>query len=349
MGAQLVIDRPGLFSSLQDNGRFGYQRFGISASGAMDTLAMQTANLLVGNPRGTAVIELTMTGLAATIEGGPCRLALAGADMPLGINGRPAATWRAHGLRPGDRIEIGTARSGLRAYLALAGGFAVPATLGSLSTHSRSAIGGLDGRALRGGDRLPLRGAPPAPLLSLAPEHRPKDAGPLRVVMGPQDDCFTPAGIATFLSSEYRVTDKADRMGAQLDGPAIEHASGFNIVSDGVMNGSIQVPGNGRPLILLADRQTTGGYPKIATVIGPDLWRLGQKRSGDLLRFAHVSVEDAAAAARAHEELIAAMTGHMCEASEGGAGLSSEHLLAHNLVSGVCSAIEPGPQGVERP
>lgn len=344
MGAHLLIERPGLFSSLQDFGRFGFQRFGISASGAMDSLAMQAANGLVGNPRGMAVIELTLLGLSARVEEGPARLALAGADMPLTINGQPAESWRAHALAPGDRIEIGAARSGMRGYLAVAGGVDIAPTLGSLSTHSRSAIGGLDGRTLRAGDRLPLREAPPGPPLALAPEHRPAGAGPIRVVLGPQDDHFTADGLATFLSATYRVSERADRMGLQLDGPVIAHAEGFNIVSDGIMNGSIQVPGNGRPAVLLADRQTTGGYPKIATVIGPDLWRLGQARPGDLLRFAAIAPEAAEAEARAYEMRITTMIGRMGEARATGAGLSSARLLAHNLVSGVCSATEPPPE-----
>jgi biotin-dependent carboxylase-like uncharacterized protein len=339
MGGHLLIERPGLFSSLQDFGRFGYQHFGISASGAMDTVAMQAANALVGNAPGTAVIEMTMLGLAATVKAERCHLALAGADMPLAINGHPVEGWRAHELKDGDRLEIGSAKSGMRGYLAIAGSLDLAPTLGSLSTHSRSGIGGLEGRALRPGDRLPLNDAPAGPLLALPAEHRPASTGPIRVVLGPQDDYFTPAGIATFLASDYRVTDKTDRMGAQLDGPAVEHAGGFNIVSDGIMNGSIQVPGNGRPLVLLADRQTTGGYPKIATVIGPDLFRLGQRRPGDMIRFEQVTAEEAEAAAHAHRAMIAAMLDAMSEMIAS-AGLSTERLLAHNLVSGVCSAFE---------
>ncbi|MCK0207379.1 biotin-dependent carboxyltransferase family protein [Starkeya koreensis] len=339
MGAHLVIERPGLFSTLQDAGRFGYQRFGISASGAMDPFALALANALVGNPRGMAAVELTMLGLSATVEGGPLRLALAGADMALTIDGRPAEGWRAYALQPGARIEIGPARAGMRAYLAIAGGFAVPPTLGSLSTHSRSGIGGLEGRALRAGDRLALNGAPAGPLLALPPSHRPAARGPFRVLLGPQDDHFTPEGVATFLSSDYRVSDKADRMGAQLDGPQIAHRDGFNIVSDGIVNGAIQVPGHGRPVVLLADRQTTGGYPKIATVIGPDLWRLGQARPGDVLRLSAVTAEEAEAASRAHEAELAALIAAMVEEA-GPAGLSSERLLSHNLVGGVCSALD---------
>lgn len=340
MGAHLLVERPGLFSTLQDEGRFGYQRFGISASGAMDPLALALSNALVGNPRGMAAIELTMLGLAATVEGGPLRLALAGADMALTIDGRPADAWRAHALEPGARIEIGAARTGMRAYLAIAGGFAVPPTLGSLSTHSRSQLGGLEGRALRAGDLLPLAGATTGPLLALSAKRRPAASGPIRVIMGPQDDHFTPEAITTFLSAEYRVSDRADRMGAQLDGPQLAHRDGFNIVSDGIVNGSIQVPGHGRPVVLLADRQTTGGYPKIATVIGPDLWRLGQARPGDALRFSAVTADAAEQAARAQEAGLAAMIAAMEEAAAS-AGLSSERLLAHNLVGGVCSALDP--------
>lgn len=340
MSGHLLIERPGLFSSLQDFGRFGYQHFGISASGAMDAVAMQAANGLVGNAPGEAVVEMTMLGLAATVKGGRCRLAVAGADMPVAINGRPVESWQAYELEDGDRIEIGSAKSGMRTYLAVAGGLDVAPTLGSLSTHSRSGIGGLDGRALRTGDRLALRSMPAGPLLALAPEHRPPASGAIRVVLGPQQDYFTAAGIATFLASEYRVTDKTDRMGTQLDGPTIEHADGFNIVSDGIMNGSIQVPGNGRPLVLLADRQTTGGYPKIATVISPDLPRLGQRRPGDVIRFRQVTAEEAEAAAHAHRAMIAAMLGNMREAVAPALELSTERLLSLNLVSGVCSAVE---------
>jgi biotin-dependent carboxylase-like uncharacterized protein len=336
---QLLVTRGGLFSTLQDFGRFGYQRFGISASGAMDTVAMRIANALVGNAPGTAVVEMTMLGLAATVDAAGCRVAVAGGDFQTSLNGRPAEAWRSYDLVRGDRLEIGAARAGMRGYLAVAGGFALAPTLGSLSTHSRSGIGGLDGRALQAGDRLPL--AHPAvsgPLLLLDAEHRPRTDGPIRVVLGPQQDAFTPAGVETFLASAYRVTEKADRMGCRLDGPKIEHARGFNIVSDGIMNGSIQVPGQGTPIVLLADRQSTGGYPKIATVIGPDLHRLGQRRPGDEVRFARVTIEEAEAIAAAHRAAMLAIPSTLRPVVTQAAGLSSERLLSANLVSGVVSA-----------
>lgn len=339
MPDHLLVVRGGLFSTLQDFGRFGYQRFGISASGAMDTVAMRIANALVGNAPETAVVEMTMLGLGVAVEAAGARVAVAGADFPVTINGRPAEAWRAYDLVRGDLLEVASARAGMRTYLAVAGGFAVPPTLGSLSTHSRSNIGGFDGRALRQGDRLPIGSAPAGgPPLELDAADRPATDGPIRVVLGPQDDAFTVAGIATFLASAYRVTQKTDRMGCQLDGPAIEHADGFNIVSDGIMNGSIQVPGQGRPIILLADRQTTGGYPKIATVIGPDLHRLAQRRPGEEIRFERVTVEEAEAIAARHRALLAAIPGRLRPAAGIMGDLTPERLLAANLVSGVVSA-----------
>lgn len=334
----LLVSESGLFSTLQDGGRFGYQRFGISNSGAMDRLAMSLANALVGNPREAGVIEMTMSGIAFTIAAEACRIALAGAPMALTVNGRPAPHLEAQDLVRGDKVAIGRAGGGMRGYLAVAGGFAVAPVLGSVSTHTRSRIGGLDGNPLRSGAVLPLAGGPAGPVLRLDAKRLRRPGQRLRVVLGPQSDAFTPAGIATFLAATYRLSARADRMGCQLEGPEVEHAAGFNIVSDGIANGSIQIPGHGRPIILLADRQSTGGYPKIATVIGPDLGTLAQLRPGDALSFEAVTPEQAAEAARAFarelDDLIAAME----PATRGPAALASERLLALNLVGGVTSA-----------
>jgi biotin-dependent carboxylase-like uncharacterized protein len=340
----LVVERPGLCSTLQDLGRFGYQRFGISASGAMDAVSLRIANVLAGNPPAAAALELTLTGLAAVVHGAPCRIALAGADMPLSVNGVRVEAWRSLALEPGDRIEIGSSRSGLYAYLAVAGGFDVAPTLGSLSTHTRTALGGFAGRALAEGDRLPLLGAPPGADLWLPEPSQPTWAGPVRVVLGPQDDLFTAEGIATFLGSDYKVTGRTDRMGMHLDGPAVEHAGGFNIVSDGIMNGSVQVPGTGKPLVLLADRQTTGGYPKIATVIGPDLPLVAQRRPGETIRFAGIGAQEAEEAAKAHRLAVASMLEQIRPLETGSFAPGSEALLAANLVSGVWSAFDAREQ-----
>ena len=337
MSAHLVVDKPGLSSTLQDFGRFGYHRFGISGAGAMDVVALRIANALVGNPPGMAAVELAMTGLGATVSGGGCAIAVAGAEMPIAINGRQVEGWRSYALAEGDRIEIGAAAAGVYAYLAVAGGFALAPTLGCLSTHLRSGIGGFEGRALRAGDRLPLVGAAARPIVALPAGRRPAYDGPIRIVLGPQDDKFTAAGLAAFLANEYRIGTQTDRMGAQLDGPAIEHAGGFNIVSDGIVNGSIQVLGSGRPVALLADRQTTGGYPKIATVISADLPKLAQRRPGEAARFVAVSVAEAVEAARRREQALAEALQSLEPPTT---TPSAEDLLRVNLIAGVSSAFD---------
>ena len=247
MADHLAVLDPGMQSTLQDLGRYGLQRFGISAAGAIDPMSMQIANALVGNARDEAALELTLSGGTYRVEAEHCRLALAGADMPVAIDGVPAAPYRAHDLKRGSVVSIGFARTGMRAYLAVAGGFAVEPVLGSRSTHLRSQLGGFNGCALKVGDLLALRGgaADSGRPLMLPEQDRPAFEGSIRVVLGPQEDAFTQAGIEMFLSSAYTVTSKTDRMGCQLDGPPIEHRDGFNNISDGIVNGSIQVPGSG--------------------------------------------------------------------------------------------------------
>ena len=335
----LLIEDGGLFSTLQDLGRFGYARFGISASGAMDVLAFRLANALVGNLPGAAAIETTLSGPSVKIEAERCRLAFAGMDARITLNGTPIAPWRAFDAWRDDRIVILPGPSGLRGYLAVAGGIAVPSVLGSRSTQTRSTLGGLDGRALRAGDRLPIGFSGEAgPCLELPASLRPSETDTVRVVLGPQDDRFTPEGIATFLGAPYRVSDRTDRMGCQFHGPQIAHRNGFNIVSDGIVNGSIQVPGHGQPIVLLADRQTTGGYPKIATVIGPDLRVLAQARPGATLRFVAVPAEEAEAIAVRHRTALEALIGALMPTVEGLADLTTERLLALNLIDGVVDA-----------
>ncbi|MCA0207151.1 MAG: biotin-dependent carboxyltransferase family protein [Proteobacteria bacterium] len=290
----LLVVEPGLGTSLQDLGRRHYQRFGISESGALDAPSLRLANALVGNASGVAALEITLSGPVIDIQAERVRLALVGADFPITLNGHELRSGRSFEARRGDRLVIGLARSGARAYLAVAGGFALEPTLGSLSTHSRSRLGGLDGGYLKAGDVLPLTpgAAGEGPQLAL-PALPATPAETLRVVLGPQDDFFTEAGIETFLNARYQVSPRADRMGYQFEGPVIAHAKGFNIVSDGIVNGSIQVPGNGQPIVLLADRQTTGGYPKIATVIEADLPILAQLRPGESIGFTAVTADEA--------------------------------------------------------
>jgi 5-oxoprolinase (ATP-hydrolysing) subunit C len=334
---ELVVQSAGPATSLQDAGRFGSQRYGVGPAGAMDRPALALANVLVGNPPGAAGIEFALMGGRLQVGGGSARVALAGADGSLKIDGRLVAPLTSATAHDGQTIEVGSARSGMFSYLAVAGGFTIPPTLGSLSLHHRAGIGGLGGRTLRAGDRLPLGLAEPSgPELTL-PEPLRGENGPIRVVLGPQDDHFSEAGIATLVNSDYVISEQADRMGLRLTGPQIQHsAKGYNIVSDGIATGSIQVPGNGLPLILLADRQTTGGYPKIATVISWDLPRLVQCRPGTKVRFKSVERGEAVRIARDADAAFRALIAKVRPA--GLAGLDSTDLLAVNLVDGVVDA-----------
>lgn len=333
---ELLIQSAGPATSLQDTGRFAWQRFGVGPAGAMDRLSLALANVLVGNQPGQGAIEFVLAGGRLQVSGGSARIALAG-DSVLKVDGSVVPPLTSATAHDGQVIELATARSGIFFYLAVAGGFSLAPTLGSLSLHHRSGIGGLEGRPLRAGDHLPLKAADPSgPELAL-PELPRAVAGPIRVVLGPQDDHFTAAGLATLINSDYVISEQADRMGMRLVGPPIEHsAKGFNIVSDGIATGAMQVPGNGQPLILLADRQTTGGYPKIATVISWDLPRLAQSRPGTKLRFATVERAEAVRIAKAADAEFRALIGKV--RPSGLAGLDSSQLLSVNLVDGVFDA-----------
>lgn len=334
---ELVVTTAGPLTALQDAGRFGWQRYGVGPSGAMDRLSLALANVLAGNPPGTAAVELALAGARLTAEGSVVRVALAGATTALKIDGQPAPPLTSVTVQPGQTIEVGAAAHGIYSYLAVSGGFALPPALGSLSLHHRTAIGGIDGRPLRAGDRLPLHGGEPSGPDLMLPKPPNIEQGPIRVVPGPQDDYFTAAGLQTFLSSPYTISEQSDRMGMRLAGPQIEHgAKGYNIVSDGIPSGAIQVPGNGLPLILLADRQTTGGYPKIATVISWDLPRLAQSPPGTELRFQSVDRAEAVRIAKASDQAFRDLIATVRPA--GLSGLGSSDLLAVNLVGGVVDA-----------
>jgi biotin-dependent carboxylase-like uncharacterized protein len=334
---EFVVQSAGPATSLQDAGRFGWQRYGVGPAGAMDRPSLALANVLVGNPPGYAAIEFALAGGRLEVAGGSARVALAGAESTLKVNGRQVAPLTSVTVNDGQAIELSAARSGVFFYLAVGGGFTLTPTLGSLSLHHRTGIGGLEGRTLRAGDRLGLALPDPSgPELAL-PGPLQGQEGPIRLVLGPQDDHFTAAGITTLVNSEYAISDQADRMGMRLVGPTIEHsAKGFNIVSDGIPTGGMQVPGNGQPLILLADRQTTGGYPKIATVISWDIPRLVQCRPGTRLRCAAVERAEAVRIAREADAGFRALIATIRPA--GLAGLDSAELLSVNLVDGVVDA-----------
>jgi 5-oxoprolinase (ATP-hydrolysing) subunit C len=338
----LVVKACGPMTSIQDSGRFGWQRYGVASSGAMDRLALGLANALVGNAPGAAGLEFMLMGGSFEVEGGTARAGVAGAPCAVTVDGQPVVPASSLTLRPGQTLTVGPTQSGVYAYLAVAGGLALTPQLGSLSLQPRAGIGGINGRPLQGGDQLPLvlSGAPAGPELALDPLPVESEA-PVRVVLGPQDDYFTAEGIETFLSSAYTLTREADRMGYRLTGPKIAHARGFNIVSDGIVTGSVQVPGSGEPIVMMADRQTTGGYPKLATVVSADLRLVAQRRAGEAIRFAAVSIEEAQVAARERAEFVRLLPA-TARPARGGLPASAE-LLALNLAGAAVDAFAAEP------
>jgi KipI family sensor histidine kinase inhibitor len=300
-----VLDA-GALTTVQDLGRYGFQRYGVPVSGAMDAFALRIANLLVGNLEGAAALELTITGPQLLFLDNAV-IAVAGADMQPRVDHLAAPTWQAFSVSKDAVLSFRGLRAGARAYLAIAGGIDVPVVLRSRSTYLRSHFGGFEGRALRPGDRL-SRGAVPE---TIEARQMPTSWLPIylashrvRVVLGPQDAAFTSRGVQTLLSSAYTIGSQSDRMGYRLEGPRIEHRTGADIVSDGTPAGAVQVAGDGMPLILLADRGTTGGYAKIATIISVDLPRLAQSQPGDRVFFDAVSVSEAHDALRRQDTFL---------------------------------------------
>ncbi len=295
----LEVIHPGVLTTIQDRGRYGYQQYGVSVSGAMDKYSLRLANILAGNDDGDAAMEITIVGPKLLVLHA-CRIAITGADLSPQMNGHPFSMWKSSEVQKGDVLSFGSAKSGCRAYLAIYGGFEVPLTMGSYSTHILSKLGGLNGRALVKGDRLSIRSTcgsryRPNPDFSLCREQIPSYGREwqVSVIPGPQADYFTRQGIATFYSAEYEISTQADRMGYRLRGPKIGHKAAADILSDATPAGSVQVPGDGNPIILLTDGQTTGGYSKIGVIISPDLDRLGQACPGDKVRFRKMGIVEA--------------------------------------------------------
>lgn len=360
--AWLSIIAPGPATTVQDLGRFGWQSLGIPPAGALDSQALRLGNHLVGNPPTSSALEVRLLGPTLVVEGGPVVIALAGWAALSVINpqqddqARPLAPWQSHLLHPGDQLTIGPLSAPADpafgagvAYLCLAGGIALEPILGSQSTYQRSALGGWKGRALQSGDRLPIgitsalkAGRTFAQLndggsLSQCLDRAP---GPYRVILGPQAEAFSDLALETLTQATYKVTRSADRMGLRLEGPALAHRpdKGPDIVSDGLATGAIQVPGNGQPIILLADRQTVGGYTKIATVISADIPRLGHLQPGQDVRFETVTLTQAHAALSKAEKALATLCSSIEDIRPTG-DLDFEALYQNNLISGVVSAL----------
>jgi len=340
MTAHLKVARAGLFDTLQDLGRIGFMALGMPTAGAMDRIALRLANALCGNPAGTAGLEIGVMGPDLLVEAESVRVALVGPLSPMLIEkpdapSKPIESDRTHLLKRGQVLRVGMVEGSSTAYLVVAGGFALPPFMGSLSTYARAGIGGFEGRKLAAGDVLPLfrEQAPAGDEKKLA---QPFDygSGPVRVIWGPQDDYFSEKGRRTFIESDYRVSREADRMGIRFEGPTIEHSKGADIISDGIGPGAIQVPGAGLPIVLLADRQTVGGYSKIATVASVDLPRLGRLLPGQVVRFSPVTVEEAEKLRRDQEARLQRAIADFKTARPPG-GIDLVRLYEENLIDGV--------------
>ena len=343
MNAGLKVVDPGLHTTVQDLGRVGYQALGVPVSGALDAVALRLGNALVGNPAGAPALEILWSRPTLEVMAQTVRVAVAGggASLSVGESGHIVPAWQSVTLPRGTVFRINLGRESVCVYLAVEGGIAVPSVLGSASTYVRAKLGGFAGRALQRGDLVPvaLDRAPERPERRLPSPPSAAPEQPIRIVLGPQQDYFTDASLTALLDAEFRISKNADRMGMRLDGPLLRHREGWDIVSDAIATGAIQVPGSGQPILLLADHQTTGGYPKIATVISADLPVVGRRRPGDLIRFAAVSIEEAEQLARDEEHRLAARIASFEPVPEG-AGIDLASLYAGNLISGVVAATE---------
>jgi allophanate hydrolase len=342
----LKVISPGFSSTIQDLGRHGYCDAGVPVSGPLDRIAFTLANALVGNAANAPAIEVRMQGPVLDVIAESVRVALVGGSGGLiveGGEGGAIAPGRSRRVLRGSRLRCAPLGDAGCAYLAVEGGIAVPSCLGSASTYVRSRIGGLHGGLLQPGDVLPVHigDSSQRPERTLAQPLDLELDAPIRIVLGPQDDHFTAEAIETLLSSTYTISPHADRMGFRLQGPKLQHAEGFNIVSDGVVSGSIQVPGSGEPIVLVADAQTTGGYPKIATIISADVPLIARRRPGASARFVAVTQEEGEAARRAQEQVIARGIAEIRDVPEA-QRIDHDALYSANLVGGVSDGTDEG-------
>jgi antagonist of KipI len=286
--------KSGFLTTIQDMGRPGFQKFGMPVSGAMDTYSLQTANWLVGNPRDSACFEITFQGpeiefLCETVFG------LSGAPLEASLNGKMIETDLSYRVSKGDILKTGSVKRGVRTYLSIAGEILVPEVMGSKSTYLRGHLGGFHGRRIENGDTIAIHtiGLPTEKKLLHEFRRFYPNSQTLRIIPGTEVDHFSFSGLASFLSSEYEVSPQNDRMGYRLSGPAITHKSSADIISSGLANGSIQVPGHGQPIIMLADHQTVGGYSQIANVISVDIPLVSQLKTGDKIHFKEIDFFEA--------------------------------------------------------
>lgn len=322
-------------ATVQDAGRHGYLRYGVTTAGPMDWTAFETVALALGNDAKAAAIEVSVGGLSVTAEDGPLLVAFAGGAFDWRRDGSPLPPAGRLTLRLDEILSARAGACGAWTYLGVQGGVDTPVVMGSRATHVRSTIGGIEGRMLRAGDLLPVspgRATAPAPDAAIDAPWLGGCADPIRVILGPQDDYFSAAALATFFAEMFTLTPAADRMAYRFEGPPITHSRGHDIVSDGVALGAIQIAGDKAPLVLLADRQPTGGYPKLGHVIRADIGRLAQMRPGESCRFSRTSLEEARAALFAIDQQIATTPARLRPLVR---EMTSAWLLQNNLIDGV--------------
>jgi antagonist of KipI len=303
----LVVEAPGLFTTVQDLGREGFGPIGVSASGAADPISLRIGNRLVGNPEGAAALEMTLVGGAFRFERAAV-IAGTGADFGPSLDGVALPMWTSIKIREGETVRFGHSRSGARAYLCVQGGIAVEPFLGSASTHVLSGLGGFEGRALRKGDRVKLGAANShfrKTALSAKALESLQRRKVIRVTDGPQSDWFAESSWKTLCGNTFRISEQSNRMGIRLEGPPIQLEASREMITEGVSLGAIQVPPSGQPIILFVEQQTTGGYPKIANVISADLHSLGQLRPRDEIRFERIEMSEARSLLIRQEALLA--------------------------------------------
>lgn len=290
-----IVEQPGILSLLQDAGRFGQHSIGLTNGGPLDRLSFDWANRLCGNDYNACTIEASIGGLSLRAEI-DTQMAVTGGDAPLTINGKSMPSWQTHAIKKGDQIALGFSQSASRHYIAVSGGFQIEPMFGSCATVAREKLGGLNGAALQAGDCLPCSALATTntPSLQVAPKDRPDYSGDitLRVILGYQQAAFSPIQKARLFSNNFELSDRCDRMGFRLTGPVIE--SGISgMLSEGICYGAIQIPADGQPIVLLNDRQTIGGYPKIGAVLSLDIPKLTQRMPGTVIRFEAISIDEA--------------------------------------------------------